>query len=86
LLYLILAAIPAAGQVTTAELAGSVTDPSGAEIAGAKVTAVNTGTGLSHESVTDDGGNYVITLLPPGAYNLSVEATGFRKTVQNNVT
>ena len=86
LLCVILAAIPAAGQVTTAELAGSVTDPSGAEIAGAKVTAVNTGTGLSHESVSDDAGNYLITLLPPGTYNLSVEAAGFRKTVQNNVT
>jgi Carboxypeptidase regulatory-like domain/TonB dependent receptor len=86
LLLVLLAAISAAGQVTTAELVGSVTDPSGSAIARAKVTAVNTGTGLSHEAVTDNGGNYLITLLPPGAYNLSVEAAGFRQMVQNNVT
>jgi len=80
------AAIPAAPQTTTAELSGSVTDPSGAAIGKVKVTATNTGTGLSHEAVTDDAGSYLITQLPPGSYNLSAAAPGFRKTVQNNVT
>ena len=86
LLLLLVAAIPAAGQVTTAELVGSVTDPSGSAIARATVTAVNAGTASIREAVTDDGGNYLITLLQPGAYNLSVEAAGFSKMVQNSVT
>ena len=80
------ATIPVAAQTTTAELSGTVTDPSGAAIGKVKVTAANTGTGLTHEVLTDDSGSYLITQLPPGAYNLSAEATGFRKTVENNVT
>jgi hypothetical protein len=80
------AALPVAAQTTTAELSGTVTDPSGAAIGKVKVTAANIGTGLTHEVLTDDSGNYLITQLPPGAYNLSAEATGFRKTVENNVT
>src|SRR5215472_5235087 len=80
------AAASAAAQTTTAELSGNITDPSGAAISKVKVTAVNTGTGLSHEAITDDSGGYLITQLPPGTYNISAEASGFRKTVQNNVT
>jgi outer membrane receptor protein involved in Fe transport len=80
------ATLPVAAQTTTAELSGTVTDPSGAAIGKVKVTAANTGTGLTHEALTDDSGAYLITQLPPGAYNLSAEATGFRKTVENNVT
>ncbi|MGI8989727.1 MAG: carboxypeptidase regulatory-like domain-containing protein [Bryobacteraceae bacterium] len=72
-------------QTSTAELNGSVTDASGAVVANARVVAANAGTGLSREAVTNGTGSYVITLLPPGNYNLSVEAPGFRKTVQNNV-
>src|SRR5947209_10243859 len=75
-----------AAQTTTAELSGTVTDPTGAAVAKVKVTATNTGTGLVHDAVTDDSGGYLITQLPPGAYTLSAEATGFRKTVQSNLT
>src|SRR5262245_49271147 len=86
LCFLWLAVAPAIAQTTTAELTGSITDPSGAAIARAKVVAANTGTGLTYEDVSDDSGSYLITLLPPGTYNLSVEAPGFRRTVQNNLT
>ncbi|MDQ6704988.1 MAG: carboxypeptidase-like regulatory domain-containing protein, partial [Acidobacteriota bacterium] len=72
-------------QTSTAELNGNVTDASGAVVANARVTATNAGTALSRDAVTNETGSYVITLLPPGNYNLSVEAPGFRKTVQNNV-
>src|SRR5437588_11753701 len=82
----LVAAIPVAAQTTTAELSGTVTDPSGAAVGKVKVTATNTGTGLTHEAVTDEGGGYLITQLPPGAYNLSAQASGFRKTVQSNLT
>jgi hypothetical protein len=79
-------ALPLAAQVTTAELTGSVSDPSGGAIAKAKVTATNIGTSLSHEALTDEAGNYLLTLLPPGAYNLAVEAAGFRRLLENDVT
>jgi len=80
-----LAIVPAAAQVSTAELSGAVTDPSGANVAGAKVSAVNADTGVAREASTDTTGVYVITLLPPGEYNIAVEAPGFRRTVQNGV-
>ncbi len=72
-------------QAGTAELNGNVSDASGAVVVNARVTAANAETGISREAVTSGTGGYVITLLPPGNYNLSVEAPGFRKTVQNNV-
>src|SRR5262252_7857429 len=84
---LVLAAVvPASAQTTTAELTGSATDPSGAAIGKVKITATNTETGRTHEATTDDAGGYLITQLPPGTYSLSAEASGFRKSVANNVT
>jgi hypothetical protein len=72
-------------QIGTAELSGTVTDSSGASVPGAKVTIVNVDTAQTRETVSDQAGNYLITLIPPGKYNLSVEASGFRKTVRNDV-
>jgi len=51
---------------TTGSFLGTVNDPSGAVIAGANVTATNTGTGLRRSAQTNALGQYVITLLPPG--------------------
>ena len=82
----IAAVLPLAAQVTTAELAGTVADPTGAVIGNAKVVATSTETGLAHAAVTDGSGNYLLTFLPPGGYNLSAEAAGFRRVMQNNVT
>src|ERR1043166_9285720 len=59
------------------ELTGTVTDPSGAAIAGATVQATNTGTGLKRSVKTGDSGLYRITLLPLGAYEIEVQAAGF---------
>ena len=49
-------------------LLGTVTDTTGATVAGAKVTATETATGLIHESVTNDSGNYTFPDMPPGTY------------------
>jgi hypothetical protein len=73
-------------QVSTGELIGTVTDASGAVIGKAKVSATNTATGVVRETTSEDTGDYIMTLLPPGTYSVSAEAAGFRKTVQNNVT
>lgn len=77
--------LPAAAQTATAELSGTVTDPTGAIVPSAKVTIANAQTGLTREAATSQNGTYLFTILQPGTYNLSVEAQGFRKTVQNNI-
>ena len=78
-------AAPAAAQVTTAELVGTATDPSGGVVATAKVTLSNPDTGFSREASTDSAGAYIMTLLPPGAYSLTAEAAGFRRLVQSGI-
>jgi hypothetical protein len=77
--------LPAAAQVSTGEFSGTVVDASGASVAGAKVVATNAETGVSREVSTDAAGSYVLTLLPPGTYNLSAESPGFRRVVQSSV-
>ncbi len=74
------------GQVASAELSGTVLDSSGAAVANAKVTATNIATNLTRDAAADTTGKYIITLLPPGDYTLSVEAPGFRKLVQSGIT
>ena len=78
--------LPTWAQVSSAELSGIVLDSTGAAIAGAKVTATNAGTNVAHDAVSDSTGNYVITLLPPGDYVVTVEATGFKKLVQKGLS
>lgn len=55
-------------------------------MANAKVTALNTQTNVARDTISDDRGNYAIMLLPPGEYQVSVEASGFRKLVQSGLT
>jgi hypothetical protein len=74
------------GQVSTADLAGQVLDSSGAAVANAKVTVTNAGTNVERSTTTSQGGGYSFVLLPPGEYNVSVEAEGFRKLIQNGLT
>jgi hypothetical protein len=57
---------------------GSVSDPSGGLIVGAKVTAKNTATGLTRETATGADGAYVFSELPAGEYELTVTAQGFK--------
>jgi len=70
---------------TQSRLAGTVTDDSGAVVVGAKVTARNVQTGVGTESVTTDAGNYIFPALLPGAYEVAVEKTGFKKSVQAGI-
>jgi hypothetical protein len=71
----------ASAQTITASATGSVTDPSGAVIAGAKVVATNTGTNNAFESVANSEGLYNFPFLPVGNYKITVEAKGFKKSV-----
>ena len=60
-------------QVNTATLSGTVTDPQGLGVKGAKVTVTNAGTGATRTSITDDGGRYNLIGLPPGQYKMAVD-------------
>src|SRR6266540_4796912 len=66
-------------------LTGTVTDPANASVPGAKVTAKNTETGAVFETITTPTGNYTLTSLPVGAYELTVEATGFNRKTQQGL-
>ncbi|MGC8794603.1 MAG: TonB-dependent receptor domain-containing protein, partial [Bryobacteraceae bacterium] len=62
----------------TSRITGSVTDPSGAVIPGAKVVARNEATGVSYETATSSAGTYVLDALPPGVYTVTVSQAGFQ--------
>lgn len=70
----------------TGSIAGKITDPSGAAIVGAKLTATSQATGLNRGAVSGSDGGYILPLLPSGAYMLLVEADGFRKVEQRGIT
>ena len=65
------------GQGTTGQIAGTVTDPNGAVVAGASVKATNIATNLTRETTTNGDGIYGFQLLPPGRYKVEATASGF---------
>jgi len=71
---------------TTGALSGTVTDPSGAVIAGATVTATNIGTGQARTATTDANGSFKFSLLPPGNYSVKFSATGFKTSDVASIT
>src|SRR5438552_983815 len=68
------------GQAVTS-LNGTVTDPTGSVVPGAKLTLTNTGTGAQREDVSDSQGRYVFSQLQPGKYQLAAKAQGFNDVV-----
>jgi outer membrane receptor protein involved in Fe transport len=71
----------AVAQDATGRIIGVVTDPSGSVIPRAKVTVTNVATNGSSEASSAEDGSYQVLLLPIGSYKVTVEASGFRKTV-----
>ena len=71
--------IPAFSQVDTGAVRGTVTDPTGALIADAKVTLINEATGQTSATVTAKDGTYTFSPVKIGSYVLSVESPGFKK-------
>jgi len=67
------------GQVSTSRLTGSVADPSGAPVAGAKVTIHNEQTGAARSTTLSDSGVYTFDAIDTGLYTVEVEAPGFKK-------
>jgi outer membrane receptor protein involved in Fe transport len=78
--FLLSLTIPAAfAQATTGSLGGLVTDPSGAVIPGAEVTATEIATGVQTKVASNADGVYSIPRLKPGLYNLEIQKQGFKK-------
>lgn len=67
----------ALGQTVTGSITGQVSDPSGALVTGATVTAENTATGVRTSAKTNSSGVYTIRFLPIGTYTVTVVASGF---------
>ena len=86
LLFVASVSWPAMAQSTTATISGSVQDEKEAAIPGAVVTARNVETNVTQTAQTDDSGNYRFPSLPVGAYELTVESSGFAKHVQTGIT
>ncbi len=79
-------AIPAFGQAGRGGVSGTVTDPSGAVVSGAKVVLLNKATGVTLHTTTSSAGLYSFISLNPGVYQITAGQTGFAKTVQDKVT
>src|ERR1700684_1756788 len=74
---------PARAQETTGSINGSVTDASGAALAGATVTATDVARGTAYPAQTNNDGAYYLTHLPIGRYTVKVEAKGFETSVHS---
>src|SRR6185503_13622931 len=88
LVVLFLSAHAAFGQANSnaADIQGTVTDSSGALVANASVTARNPSTNVSRNATSNDEGFYRIVNVPPGDYEITVEAPNFKKAVLSKVT
>jgi len=84
-LTLILAVAPLSAQTTAGSIVGTVTDPSGAIIAGATVTITNLGSNIAVKTTSDSSGEYVVTPLEVGKYSVAVEATGFKRSIRPDI-
>jgi Carboxypeptidase regulatory-like domain len=73
------------GQSTGGRFVGRVADPTGAVLAGVKVTLVNQGTAVSRTASTNDSGDYNFVEVVPGVYRVEFELAGFKKNVQKDV-
>ena len=76
----------AQGVGASADLTGTVTDPAGAAVPNAKVTAIDTAKGGQRSGVTDEHGSYRMSGLAPASYKVSVEHSGFQTEIVSAVT
>ena len=75
-------AVPAVlAQTTSGTITGIVSDQTGAVVPGAQVVVTSQATGFVRETMTSETGEYRVPLLPPSAYSIKVETTGFKTQV-----
>ncbi len=81
---MIASSVLALGQAaSTGTILGRVSDAEGASIPNAKITILNTATGIDHRVVTNDAGEYTVPELQPGDYKVTIEAPGFGSNISN---
>src|SRR3981081_365472 len=71
--------LPASAQLYTGSIAGTVTDPSGALVASAHVTATDVDKGFKFSGTSDNAGRYLLRNIPPGPYDVAAEAPNFER-------
>src|SRR2546423_850337 len=71
---------------TTGSIEGLVTDPNGAAVRGATVTATSPNLITPKSATSNDEGRYTISALPPGVYKVSIDASGFGKFEKSDVS
>src|SRR5216684_2225721 len=81
----LMASIPLHAQVTGATISGTITDATGAVIAGAEISVRNTATGIIRNTTADSAGFYTVPNLNPGPYEVKVTAKGFTTALQSNL-
>src|SRR5438270_3125670 len=84
-LFILLSSATLLAQTFRGTILGTVTDPQGAVVAGAKVIAHNLNTGLERTTATSADGSYSIPELPIGTYKVTVSQSGFQSLVTNEV-
>jgi hypothetical protein len=67
-------------------ITGTISDPAGAAVSGAMIEARNTQTGTPYQAASTATGNYTVSQLPAGSYELSVSVPGFKKFVRQGIT
>lgn len=82
---LVLAVCPLLYGQATGIISGTVSDPTGSAIAGAKVVVTAPALGLSRNYVTDQAGHYLVPLLPVASYTIDVQFAGFQSAEQKDV-
>src|ERR1051325_2292737 len=83
---LLICACSAMAQTDRGTVTGTVADSSGAVIPGASITATNTQTTSKYETISTETGNFTLSQLPGGTYELAVELPGFKKYVRQGIT
>ena len=84
-LTLLLCSLPVLAQSTAGRILGTITDQSGAAVAGATVVVTDVQRGSSRTLTTDESGAYAVPDLQPGTYKIHVEAKGFKTSERPNV-
>jgi hypothetical protein len=79
------AVVRAQGVGSSGDIAGTISDPSGAGIPKATIIALETDKGIQHVTETDSNGEYRLVGLPPATYDLTVKIAGFQTTIQKGV-
>src|SRR5438477_1296952 len=79
-------AIPSClAQTFSASIAGTISDPSGSAVPGAKVHLRNMGTNYTRDATSNSTGAYKFDNLLPGTYEITAEVSGFKKYIQSNM-